>query len=1027
VAQVIYGRRVTSAQSNRQSLVAGTAYAQEYGILTGMTGRIIQLGLWGGASSQPMNMRLGAYRYNTADGTPDTLIAATSSFVVSNNWTGGTSGASYVRDVSYVAPGRGATQVAAVVRDGERIFLGPIGNEAHSSAYATRNGQSRYDRTSSGVVLPDPFQMTSRAVPNREYTWWAVIEQNRPPVLSALGPDGIVTSDTTPDITFTFTDPDRTAGYGDYPARATVRMYEVVEGAYVLHGVAQTTFAPVVGTGSVVKTFAWNGTALQQGKSYVWTIAVEDEIGGAGGTAIAGGTSATAPDGSLAFDVNNKGQIVGTAPTGKQTSVTPATFSGTYTHPTPSNLDKVEVRLLKVNNLGQYEVVDTSDVIDVVNISSGGPTSVTWAQTGFPTLEWGADYAVEWRVTDAATNVSDWMGRTPFWTNRVPQQAIGVEPSSGVAVTSLPLVTFLVRDNDDSGSGSLDGEVEITGPYPLSNGGFDTNLTGWTYSETSASFVQTITRETASPHSGAGHVRISMSAAPANTTDTFEYLLDDHHPCVPGYTYGVDAWSRDSSISVETAGVIKFYSAADALLSTIEGSYGNSGSWSVLSIGGTAPANATYFRIGARGKNASSSPTVPYHVDFDDFEAWTGVRYLRDATFVSGDGFAYQMVSADAPQDGVYTLRARGKDANNIGSWSDSTSFLLTSGATATITNPASGSTKATASPLVEWTLDSGTQVRYRIEVLSATDGDTAYDSTWVTSGSDRAFVVEPGFLGNGESYVLNLWIDNGSVEGIADTVLFSVSYTAPAAPNNLQAVPFAMPTDPVATGVVLTWDTLGTDPLQHQYTEVWINEGGDDIRVARIADVAVTSFFYPFPRSGIDVEYKVRQIVNTGGNTVENGLFAQAFARVDLTHLSLVSVIAPSSRRVTIQAWPSQSEVLTQPEQAWHLPAGGRDYVEIPTRIRGRDLSWSGQIFDRQDESGITADDEAQRLRDLFDGIYDAVTDVVTPDILCARDPRGGKWFVRFNGNLTLSYGKGGVRYDASFGLRRLAYTEGQ
>jgi hypothetical protein len=117
------------------------------------------------------------------------------------------------------------------------------------------------------------------------------------------------------------------------------------------------------------------------------------------------------------------------------------------------------------------------------------------------------------------------------------------------------------------------------------------------------------------------------------------------------------------------------------------------------------------------------------------------------------------------------------------------------------------------------------------------------------------------------------------------------------------------------------------------------------------------------------------------------------------------------------------------QAEQQWHIPAGGSDYIEVSTQHRGRDLSWSGQLFNRQDESGVTADEDVQRFRDLFDGVYDSARDAYDADVLCARDPRGGKHFVRFNGNPTITYekgGDGGVRYTLTFGLRRVAYTEG-
>jgi hypothetical protein len=239
----------------------------------------------------------------------------------------------------------------------------------------------------------------------------------------------------------------------------------------------------------------------------------------------------------------------------------------------------------------------------------------------------------------------------------------------------------------------------------------------------------------------------------------------------------------------------------------------------------------------------------------------------------------------------------------------------------------------------------------------------------------------------------------------------FTIDFTAPDAPSNVNAVGFKILRAPDADAAKITWTPVDTPPENLIRQELWANDGVEWIRIASWNDPAVHEYIYPFPRSRKLILYQLNQIVRSGSLT-RTGLWGSDTLQLDINHISLVSINAPHTRRVEIMAWPDAQEVLTQ-NQDWHYPAGGRNPIELPGSLRGRDIPLSAQLFDRTD--GITAEQTWDDFKTLFD----------TRDIFCTRYPRGGKWFSRFNGNVTNRYGKGGVRSNIDFAVRQVAYDE--
>lgn len=245
----------------------------------------------------------------------------------------------------------------------------------------------------------------------------------------------------------------------------------------------------------------------------------------------------------------------------------------------------------------------------------------------------------------------------------------------------------------------------------------------------------------------------------------------------------------------------------------------------------------------------------------------------------------------------------------------------------------------------------------------------------------------------------------------------FRIDFTAPSAPSNITVTNTIMPFDPAgkASSHNIVWVPVSTAPEDIDKIEVWTIDAYEARRIAWFSDPAVTSFLYHFPRLNTNIQYQIHQIVKQPGGGTQIGLWGALTGQL-ATHpnLSLVSVINPSAHRVGFDAWDEFGESYLQ-NQEWQIPAGGQNYFEIAGSLRGRDMNLNVHMEDR---TGITALQTKLALEQLFDSI--------PPETMCLRHPRGGKWFGRYNGNISVPYVYGGSRYRASFGFRRTSFQEG-
>lgn len=138
------------------------------------------------------------------------------------------------------------------------------------------------------------------------------------------------------------------------------------------------------------------------------------------------------------------------SPSGRTTTSTPSPWTATYSHPSGVNLILSQIRLLKLNEAGEYSEDQISAPV-VTSVVPGATITITWASLGFKPLDWNTNYAMEWSLTDADLVSSGWIGRSYFNTNKTPEQGSIAFPQNATAFLGTPLILFDLSDADDVG------------------------------------------------------------------------------------------------------------------------------------------------------------------------------------------------------------------------------------------------------------------------------------------------------------------------------------------------------------------------------------------------------------------------------------------------------------------------------------------------------------------------------------------------------------------------------------------------
>lgn len=154
-----------------------------------------------------------------------------------------------------------------------------------------------------------------------------------------------------------------------------------------------------------------------------------------------------------------------------------------------------------------------------------------------------------------------------------------------------------------------------------------------------------------------------------------------------------------------------------------------------------------------------------------------------------------------------YQWRVRSQDisaSDGFSEWSDWQGFVYAAGLVVSVTAPTEGQTVDRGTPTFTWSISSGTQTQYRVEVYD--DGtlkkriDTGVVASATMSHTD-ATVLE-----NGKRYDARVWVNNGTISGWSARRSFLVSYAPPEGVGNPALSTYAHERDPEPTSVMVSW-----------------------------------------------------------------------------------------------------------------------------------------------------------------------------------------------------------------------------
>lgn len=271
-----------------------------------------------------------------------------------------------------------------------------------------------------------------------------------------------------------------------------------------------------------------------------------------------------------------------------------------------------------------------------------------------------------------------------------------------------------------------------------------------------------------------------------------------------------------------------------------------------------------------------------------------------------GVGFL-QLTGVHVPVAGTYKVRIRGKDTSagvlGEGQWSGYTTFTYVAGGSpvVTITNPTEGETEGTITPNLTWTNTGGTQVRARV-ILYANDSPVPVKVADI-SGSSQAMPFPIGWLQKGVQYdvTVTVWVA-GEINGTSLRRRFSVTYTDPETPRNVQATPWMERRDYYASpsSIMISFDESIYGPAEFGGYNIYrrlATESPEQATLLRtLTSPGQTRWRDAWPRSRTLYLYGVSQNRWMGGKLIESPI-TWVEAEIVLAVPILVSTKDPSKR----------------------------------------------------------------------------------------------------------------------------------
>lgn len=135
-----------------------------------------------------------------------------------------------------------------------------------------------------------------------------------------------------------------------------------------------------------------------------------------------------------------------TTPTGKQTTQTPGPFATVWHHTGGLSTNAVQV---SIRDADSGTILRSSAAI-AKTVANNAASSVTWAQTGFAALDWGANLVWAMRGRDTNGNWGSYSANQPFTVDAAPSVPANQAPANNAVVTIRPLLAVTVSDADDA-------------------------------------------------------------------------------------------------------------------------------------------------------------------------------------------------------------------------------------------------------------------------------------------------------------------------------------------------------------------------------------------------------------------------------------------------------------------------------------------------------------------------------------------------------------------------------------------------
>jgi hypothetical protein len=380
---------------------------------------------------------------------PTSKRAETGAFNASAIMSYGCDGSQYTANITWVDSGAGYVQSAAMLWKDTRYAFGltsayGITNHGmlaqHQSGFDSDWIPTWYNRGGlPNSYAPDPFAHTS----NSNEGWMTVgvnYTANRAPD-RPINRTTLNVASGVPTYEGDFRDDDRTAGYGDRLNDIWIQVRRVGTSTLLMNLSGSQATSTEINNNRFSRQHA--GTALTQGFTYEWRVMVSDAFGARSDWESSGSW--------VQFTYSSAGVVetrVTDGPRGKVNSTTPGPFTAKWTHPTLS-ANAVRVYMLRDGAFWR----ESGIITESPTIAPNGTLSVTYAETGFPAMEWGRDY--NWRMQARDTNgnwseySADYDGSdfVDISTNKRPLAPSNLSPFGNQ--TALPLIQFDGTDPDD--------------------------------------------------------------------------------------------------------------------------------------------------------------------------------------------------------------------------------------------------------------------------------------------------------------------------------------------------------------------------------------------------------------------------------------------------------------------------------------------------------------------------------------------------------------------------------------------------